>query len=176
MISKNFCRWVTAPGRCPVRTGLRRTEKLVGWAGILRLRRRRSDAGFARDDTRGVVYFLKVRPQVYAHLEKLLGIEQDGYRPLVDEFDFHHFLEAAGFAAQAEVPYTGNEMFVEFASALGSCCSVEGWPLAFANVTQESELRDSQYCSADVNDTSVHLAFGIFEDPQAGDLLCKIVR
>lgn len=34
-------------------------------------------------------------------LEEFAGIQQDGYRTFIDQFDAHCFLETAGFAAQA---------------------------------------------------------------------------
>ena len=45
-------------------------------------------------------------------LEQLFGVEQDGDGALVHQFDFHHFLKASGFAAQAQGADVSDEVFV----------------------------------------------------------------
>jgi len=108
-------------------------------------------------------------------LEQLFGVEEDGDRALVHQFDFHYLLEASGFAAQAEGAYLGDEVFVEFAGALGTGGGVERRPFPFPDVPKQGELRDGEYRPAYVRDAAVHFPVFIFKDAQAGDFRSEII-
>ncbi len=69
---------------------------------------------------------------------------KDGYRALVEEFNVHHFLEAAGFAGQAEVADAADEVFVELAGEVGAGGGIERGAAAAANIAIQGELRDRQ--------------------------------
>ena len=51
---------------------------------------------------------------------------------------------------------------------------IEGWSLAAAHISVQSELRDREYAAAHVLQAAVHLSVDIFEDAQAGDFLGEI--
>ena len=69
----------------------------------------------------------------------------------------------------------GDEVFVEFAGALGTGGCVERRPLALPDVPKQSELRDGENRAADVGDAAVHLSFLIFKNAQAGDFRGEII-
>src|SRR5262249_50341217 len=48
--------------------------------------------------------------------EALFGVEKDGDGAVVHQFDVHHLLEAAGFAAQAGGAHAVDEVFVQVSS------------------------------------------------------------
>ena len=65
--------------------------------------------------------------------EQLAGIQQDGDRAIVHQFDFHHCLESAGRDVQARGADFRDEVLVEFVGPLGAGGGIEGRALAAAH-------------------------------------------
>lgn len=102
------------------------------------------------------------------------GIQQDSDWPFVHEFDLHHFLEAAGFAAKARSLNLLHEEFVEAPCVVWGCSGVERWTLASPRVAEQSELRDCKDTASHVLHAAIHLAVVVFEDAESGDLLGQV--
>ena len=65
-------------------------------------------------------------------------------------------------------------MLVELARALGTGGIVERGPASAPDVAVQGELRDGKNCSPGLGDIEVHLAIGIFKNPQRADLLGQV--
>src|SRR5579871_4689991 len=108
--------------------------------------------------------------------EHLLRIKQNGHRALIYQFDAHHLLEAAGFAAQASRLNFLDEEFIKPPSWLRRRSRVKRWSFSPSDIAIQSELRDSQHSAAHVSYAEVHSAAFVFKDAQARDLLSQVVR
>jgi hypothetical protein len=62
---------------------------------------------------------------VRTDLEEFGGIEQDGHRTFVHQFDAHHFPEATRFAAQAQGLNPLHKEIVQLPGVLGRCGGLE---------------------------------------------------
>src|SRR5271166_5224836 len=82
--------------------------------------------------------------------ECFAGIQQNRYGPIVDELDLHHFLEAAGFAAQAGCSDALDKKLIQAPSMFRRSRSIERRALAAARVSVQGELRNRENTAADV--------------------------
>src|SRR5437016_3875976 len=89
--------------------------------------------------------------------ERLRGIQQDCYRPVVHQFHFHHLLKPSGLAPQALGANTLHKIFVQFACLLWSSGVIERWTLATTDIPIKRKLRDHKQTSDGICNCSVHL-------------------
>jgi hypothetical protein len=101
-----------------------------------------------------------------------LSLENDRYRPVVDERNVHHRSEGAGlhggYASLAELP---AEVVEEHLGFLRGSSLYEARALAFSGVSQQGELRDGEDLASGIPDVQIHFPFVVSEDAQARDLL-----
>jgi hypothetical protein len=107
-------------------------------------------------------------------LESLPRIQQDSDRPFIRELDFHHFLKASSFAAQAGGANLLHKEFVELSSLFRWCGTIERGPLAAAHIAVERKLRDRQNATANLSHAAVHLSLIVFKHAQGDDFLGQV--
>ena len=123
-----------------------------GRSTVARLRRRR----LARRAPQGC----RRRPPDAAPVgrSRVLGLQQDRHRPVVDQLDVHVGAEDAGLDRHALGAQRLDERLVDRLAVLGRRGVGEARPVALAGVGVERELRDGQHLAADVGERQVHEA------------------
>ena len=112
----------------------------------------------------------------------MLGVDDDGHRPVIDQSDPHMraettFLHRHSPGAQRLVELDPHEI-----GMLGLAGLDEARAIALVHVGEQRELRDGENLAADVLNRTVHLALRILEHPeiqnlmgQPGDLLVAVL-
>ena len=93
-----------------------------------------------------------------------VGVDQDGYRPVVYQVDLHHSLKYAGFYWHRSPPRTFDKVVVKIEGLLRRRGLVETGPPAPAAIAVERELRNHQKGSSCLLDIAIHLAGLIRKD------------
>ena len=108
---------------------------------------------------------------------KIVGVEEDGDRTIIDKIDFHVCAKAAGFDTEVVTsPQRFIEIIVQRSRRFGSCSTDEGRSIAFAAIGIKGKLRDTQHSATDFVEREVHLAVGILEDTQLRNFLRQHIR
>src|ERR1700758_5331169 len=169
---EGFPRVPALAGSAGVSPALRRTSRRRFGAANMPARCRR----YAINDLQsmGKKEFISGEDFEFTKSKSLFRIQQNGHRPIVHQFHFHHLLKATRFTTEAGRAHAADESFVERARHLGARGVVEGRPLPLADISKQRELRHRQDRSADLRHRPVHLARIIFEDAEPYELVGQI--
>ena len=108
---------------------------------------------------------------IVALYAKLLRVEQDRHRAIIDQRHIHMCAESAllhlkSLRAQRLVEFEPDPF-----GMLGFAGAHEARTIAFSGVREQCELRDRQNRAADVVDRQIHLALFVFEHAQIRDFV-----
>ena len=105
---------------------------------------------------------------------RLPRVQQDGHRTVVDEADLHVGSKDAPLRrpAGADVEEL-QEGFIEWDRLVWSSGPHETGAVPFAGIAQERDLADHQQVTGNRPDVPVHLAVGVWKNPQLHRLACQ---
>src|SRR6185437_16297645 len=114
-----------------------------------------------------------VRPSLRSSSARAFEVDRvQKYRhgPIVDECDFHVGAENAALAIQAVLGEGIAEGTIDWLCAVWTGCCCERRPTTAARVRVQRKLTYGQHSAADFLHRPVHLAIGVLEDSQFGNL------
>lgn len=111
-----------------------------------------------------------------ASLKELVGIDQNGDRPVVRQRYRHVRLELTRFRGNVRTAQSGDN-FIEQRSRDFRCRgSGKARSSSLACVAKQRELAHGKDSSADIVDGQIHFSFRVVKDPEPSDLVCQRLR
>lgn len=104
-------------------------------------------------------------------LKAFFGVNEEGYRAVIDQFDLHGCLKPACGDRYSPPLHFFDETLVNGLGVDGrSGIGISG-PSSLAAVSVESKLRDNKHFFTEIQQRTVHFPLIVIKDPQIGDLV-----
>src|SRR6266404_9562083 len=123
-----------------------------------------------------VIYLLRCRHHLVQNSKQLAAVQEYGYRPIINQFDFHHLAEASGFHFADKLADRSHKIFVKWFGNFGLSSVAPGGSRATTHIAVKRKLRNYKQGSKRFVHGDIHASIGIVKDSEGNNLFGQILR